>query len=165
MKRTLIPIAVVTAVGFSSAVATSVAVVSGQILNTPQVTQLAATPTSLYIKAPRTNADPRAKLVQDLRKYFREHPKERVRVVDDAKDAQFVVDVKRPDVTGSITPYVASGPGDDRIEATPVHVAAARVCLSDSDTCREFTASAKLRTMAMLQLAEQIAKHVTTTPP
>jgi len=119
----------------------------------------------VYIKAPRTNADPRATLVKGLRKYFRDHPKERVRVVDDAKAAKFVIDVKRPDITGSVIPYIESGAGDDRITAAAVYVAGAHVCRSATDHCTEFTASAKLRTMAMLQLAVNIAKHVTTSDP
>jgi len=128
-----------------------------------QITEPDAGVATLYIKAPRTNADPRARLVQDLRKYFREHPKDRVRVVDNEKDAQFVVDVKRPDITGSAIPYIASGAGDDRITANAVYVAGARVCGSASNACVEFSASAKLSTIAMLQLAEKIAKHVAPT--
>jgi len=118
---------------------------------------------AVYIRAPRTNADPRARLVEDLRTYFRDHPRERVRVVDEAKDAQFVVDVKRPDITGSVSPYIESGAGDDRITATAVYVAAAHVCTFENRGCVDFTASAKLRTMATLQLAEKISKHVART--
>jgi hypothetical protein len=72
------------------------------------------------------------KLVEDLRKHFREHPEERVRVVADADNAQYVVDVKRPDIARSVIPYIESGAGDDRITAAAVYVAAAHVCASGS---------------------------------
>jgi hypothetical protein len=138
---------------------------SRPVLVAQQVVDRSTTTIAVYIPAPRTNADPRAKLVQDLRKYFRDHPKQGVRVVDDAKAAKFVIDVKRPDITGSVIPYIESGAGDDRITAAAVYVAGAHVCGSTTDHCTDFTASAKLRTMAMLQLAEKIAKHVTTSDP
>ena len=80
-------------------------------------------------------------------------------------DAKFVIDVKRPDTTGSVIPYIESGAAENRITAAAVYVAGAHVCRFATDHCTEFTASAKLRTMAMLQLAEKIAKHVTTTDP
>ena len=103
--------------------------------------------------------------MQDLRKYFRDHPKQHVQVVNSANDAKFVIQVKRPDITGSAVPYIESGAGDDRITAGAMYVASAHVCRSATDHCTDLTASAKLRTMAMLQLAEKIAKHVTTAVP
>jgi hypothetical protein len=98
-------------------------------------------------------------LVEDLRKYFR-NPKHRVRVVDARADAQFFVEVKRPFVTGSPVPYVQSGAGDDRTTAAAVHVAAARICERDAERCVDLTASAKVNSMATLQLADRIAAFV-----
>jgi hypothetical protein len=102
-----------------------------------------------------------AKLVNDLRRHFR-NPKHGVRVVETRADAQFLVEAKRPYVTGTPVPYIQSGTGDDRTTAAPLYVAEARVCERDNQRCSDLTASAKLNSMATLQLADKILAFVNT---
>ena len=115
---------------------------------------------AVFVKAPRTRADPRAKVVADLLDIFAHDFKRRIRVVATAGEAQFVIDPQRPYITGTPMPYVVAGAGEDRITAAPLHVVGARVCPAASDRCTAVTASARVNAMAMLQLGEQIAKAV-----
>ena len=115
-------------------------------------------PVAVYIKAPRTSADPRAKLVKDLRDYLKKSAKKEVRIVDSGENAQLVVDVSRPNTSGTPVPYVESAAGDDRVTAAALYVVAARVCVAGTDRCSDLSASARLNSMATMQLGERIKK-------
>jgi hypothetical protein len=117
-------------------------------------------PVGVYIKSPRTTADPRAKLVKDLRAYLGKSAKMEVRIVDSSEAAQLVIDVARPYTTGTPVPYVISGAGDDRGTAAVLYVVGARVCATGVavQMCSGLSASAKLNVMATLQLGEKIKR-------
>lgn len=115
---------------------------------------------AVYLELPRTKADPRAKVVDGLRSYFSREAKARIRVVSSRGEAQFVIEPHRPYTTGTPVPYVVSGAGDDRLTAALLSVVGARVCPSATGECLDLTASARVTTMAMLQLAEKITKAV-----